>query len=95
LGFLGHALDSALIHIERFCGVLQLEYCLTYYSYFIFSGLDIRDRCQIVFSVRAPTQRALESTDGAIDKLVYELSHSLRSEMIYGLNEEEIEIVEG
>jgi hypothetical protein len=36
-------------------------------------------------------QRQVESTDGAIDRLVYELSHK---GMIYGLSEEEIEIVE-
>jgi hypothetical protein len=36
-------------------------------------------------------QRQVESTDGAIDRLVYELSHK---GMIYGLSEEEIGIVE-
>jgi hypothetical protein len=36
--------------------------------------------------------REIESTDTRIDRLVYELS---RKGMIYGLNEEEIKIVEG
>jgi hypothetical protein len=36
--------------------------------------------------------REIESTDKAIDRLVYELS---RKGMIYGLTEEEIRIVEG
>jgi hypothetical protein len=36
-------------------------------------------------------QRQIESTDGAIDRLVYELSHK---GMIYGLTEDEIKIVE-
>lgn len=36
--------------------------------------------------------REVESTDRAIDALVYELSHK---GMIYGLTEEEVRIVEG
>ena len=40
---------------------------------------------------KEPLQREIESTDKAIDKLVYELS---RKGMIYGLTEEEIRIVE-
>ena len=36
-------------------------------------------------------KREIESTDGRIDRLVYELSHK---GMIYGLTEEEIKIVE-
>jgi len=36
--------------------------------------------------------REIESTDRAIDRLVYELSHK---GMIYGLSEDEIKIVEG
>ena len=36
--------------------------------------------------------RQIESTDGAIDRLVYALSPS---GMIYGLTEDEIKIVEG
>jgi hypothetical protein len=37
-------------------------------------------------------KRVIESTDRAIDRLVYELS---RKGMIYGLTEEEVKIVEG
>ena len=37
-------------------------------------------------------KREVESTDGRIDRLVYELSHK---RMIYGLTEDEIKIVEG
>lgn len=37
-------------------------------------------------------QQETDSTDRAIDRLVYELSHK---GMVYGLSEEEIRIVEG
>ena len=59
-----------------------------------FNGRLPRSLCSLAVTAgkKEMLARQIKSTDGAIDRLVYELSPS---GMIYGLTEEEIRIVEG
>ena len=58
---------------------------------FVERVLELQKRSPRLPQEKESLQREIESTDGMMDCLVYELSHK---GMIYGLTEEEIKIVE-